>query len=74
MLSLRQQLGWVPGEGGISVNPPEVFEVNFSEFPTNADELEQLLGSVQEWLDESGLESLTVTTPDEAYTLRPKRL
>jgi hypothetical protein len=69
MVSLADRLAWVPGEAGITVASPELFQVDFAEFPNNPQERGEFLAAVQQWLDEVALESLTVELPEGQETL-----
>jgi hypothetical protein len=71
--SLSAQLWDYPGEMGLGVSPPDVFEVHLDEFPTTPEEVEEVLHHVQEWLDGSGLDSLTVCTAFGVHELRARK-
>lgn len=69
-LSLHQWLGGgFPGQKGLNVSLPDSFEVTLDEFPTDAAGLDEVLGAVRAWLDEVGLDSLTVHSRGSSYEL-----
>jgi hypothetical protein len=68
--SLFLRLRDFPGEKSIGVELPHRFEVELIEFPTETGELDEVLDAVRAWLDEVGLESVTVHAEGRAYELR----
>lgn len=66
----RELMFSVPGEKGIAINLPSHFEITLAEYPRNHDELRDVLGQVQSWLDNSELESLAVDALGASHQLR----
>lgn len=59
-----------PGEKGMRPHPPTYFDVHLVDFPKDASELDEVLEVVQAWLDDVGLESVTVQAEGRSYELR----
>ena len=58
----------------MGVDPPNPFEVTLMEFPTTPKEIDEVLETIQTWLNEVGLETVTVHAEGRAYELHPPRL
>jgi hypothetical protein len=68
--SLFHRLSRFPGEKGTTLWSPDVEDVYLNEFPRNASELAEVLEVVRAWLDEVGVESVTVQTQWRSIELR----